>query len=103
MLNRQIVADVKQHSRANKPEGKPRPSLVDPGFIMAMAELMERGLKDGRKREDWQRVPREQALEEYRDAGLRHALGYGEETEEEHQVAMACNAMIRWWHLRRGQ
>lgn len=86
---------------ANKPDGKPRPSLVDAGFIMAMAEVMEAGLKGERNREDWQRIERQQALEEYRDALLRHAFGQGPEDERQHLAAVACNAMILWWHLGR--
>lgn len=88
-------------SCVNKPDGKPRPSLVDAGFIMAMAEVMEAGLKGGRNREDWQRVERQQAIEEYRDALLRHAFGQGPEDERQHLAAVACNAMILWWHLGR--
>lgn len=84
---------------ANKPDGKPRPSLVDADFIMAMAEVLELGLKGGRNREDWQRIPRPQALEEYRDALLRHALGQGPENVRQHLAATAVNAMILWWHL----
>lgn len=83
----------------NKPDGKVRPSLVDAGFIMAMAEVLEAGLKGARKREDWQRIPRPQALEECRDALLRHAFGQGPEDERQHLAAVACNAMILWWHL----
>lgn len=84
----------------NKPEGKPRPSLVDGEFIMAMATIMELGLKNGRKPGDWKRVDREQALLEYRDAMLRHA--FAEDCDEDHLAAVACNAMILRWHLQRG-
>lgn len=82
----------------NKPEGKPRPSLVEPSFIMAMASIMELGLKNGRQPGDWKDIPRDQALEQYRDALLRHA--FAEDESEDHLAAVACNAMILWWHRR---
>lgn len=89
----------------NKPDQKPRPTLVDPDFIMAMAAVMELGLKNGRNREDWKRINTAQALCEYPDALLRHVLdGVNPplESEEDHLAAVACNAMILWWHRRRG-
>lgn len=68
---------------------KVRLELVDFGFLIEMAKVMQEGIRDGRKPGDWQKP--DQA--DKRGSLLRH-YARGE------WAAVAVNAMILWWHER---
>lgn len=76
---------------------KPRLELVDFGFLIAMARVLQEGLAETyvprRNPGDWQKYTPEE-LEIRRGSLLRH-YGNGE------WASVAVNAMILWWHNRR--
>lgn len=71
---------------------KPSLTLLAPKFLVAMAEHMQKGLKNGRKRDDWKKLVWDAKTRTmYHDALLRHALN-GD------MLAVACNCMIIWYN-----
>ena len=84
--------------------GKPRYSLLAPGFVRAVVDVLEVGVKKYAPR-SWQAVPN--AVERYADALWRHyeAILDGETHDAEsgllHASHLACNAMFLWWFCAR--
>lgn len=84
--------------------GKPRYSLLAPGFARAVIEVLEYGAQKYAPR-SWQGVP--DAVERYTDAMWRHYdywLADKEDRDQEsglhHLAHVACNAMFLWWFSR---
>lgn len=69
------------------------PKHVPPMFVEVMDEVMEEGVKNGRKAGDWKDLPPEML-----EKKLRSAIGHMARGE---YVAAACNCLILWWHLQR--
>jgi hypothetical protein len=79
-----------------KSDRKTRFALLDFGFLGEMARNMAKGLKSGRAPGDWMGLEWDQETEDqYMNALLRHTL------EDFNPAAIACNAMIIWWHTER--
>lgn len=76
----------------DKPKNKTQYSLLDAGFLKAMADNMAKGIKGDRKAEDWKEIDWKdpEVRRQYKDALLRHAL------EDENWASVACNAMLLW-------
>jgi hypothetical protein len=78
--------------------GKPRVSLVEPEFILGVAEILTFGAKKYGKN-NWQEAT-EDDQERYKDAMMRHMLAYisGECLDPEsglpHLYHVSCNAMF---------
>jgi hypothetical protein len=69
-------------------------SLLDWDFLGEMAENMQKGLKKGRNRGDWQRLaPTQENKDQYFAALIRHAVDL-HKGHPEAAAAVACNAMI---------
>lgn len=73
-------------------------SLLDPDFLRAMNENMELGnQKDNREPNDWKEL-NEREDQDRLDAIFRHYNKYRDTNNLHHLAAIACNAMICWWH-----
>lgn len=74
--------------------GKPRPTLVPPSLVMAVAQVREFGCQKYHDPENWRHVEPQR----YRDALYRHWMAYlsGENKDKEsglpHLWHLACNA-----------
>lgn len=80
-------------TNTGKELGKTPYSLVHAPFIAAMARNLQEGIKNGRKRDDWQRMEwNPEVRAQYMDALQRHTL------EGFDAAAIACNAMIIAYH-----
>lgn len=73
---------------------KRQPQLTPFEFVMAMGDVFEEGLTDGRKPHGWQALDSAEVAHDYRGALLRHYHA-GE------WAAVAVNACILWWHERK--
>ncbi len=88
-----------------KDTSKPRMTLLVWPFVVAMARVMTKGVnKPGRTAHSW--ATEDDGLSRYNDAKLRHAAEsltglVDEDSGEDHDVMVACNAMI-CWALRNG-
>lgn len=72
--------------------------LLDADFLRAMNENMELGnQKDNREPNDWKEL-NEREDQDRLDAIFRHYDKYRDTNNSSHLVAVACNAMICWWH-----
>jgi hypothetical protein len=70
-------------------------------FIEAMQENMSRGVKDGRKAHDW--VDKDFDWADDRFAAIhRHLYKYSDTDNPKHLAAVACNAMMVWYHHKKG-
>lgn len=73
--------------------GKPRPTLVPPSLVMAVAAIREYGVEKYRDPDNWKQVEPQR----YKDALYRHWLAFlqGEQYDAEsglpHLWHMACN------------
>ena len=82
-MNQEVKAD----------HGKPRPTLVPPSLVMAVAKIREYGCQKYTDPENWKQVEPQR----YKDALYRHLLAYlrGERNDPEsglpHLWHMACN------------
>jgi hypothetical protein len=110
-LHQLVSKDPRLSLDVQKPAlGKPRPTLVDPEFIEAMAKVMESGLKHGRMPDDWKNLKSEDVLCLYPDAMFRHLLqvvrdpySVDKESAELAVMSVAANAMILHWHITRSK
>ena len=81
------------NNAANADHGKPRPTLVPPSLVMAVARIREYGCQKYTDPENWKQVEPQR----YKDALYRHLLAYlrGERNDPEsglpHLWHMACN------------
>lgn len=81
-----------------KDDGKPMVSLVEPKFIIGMAEVMTFGAKE-HGIDNWKKAE-EKDIRRVKDALLRHVLAYtgGEMIDKDmnlsHSYAIAINAMF---------
>lgn len=81
------------NNAAKADHGKPRPTLVPPSLVMAVARIREYGCQKYTDPENWKQVEPQR----YRDALYRHLLAYlrGEHNDPEsglpHLWHMACN------------
>jgi hypothetical protein len=81
-----------------KETDKPELTLIQPDFLAAMAHTMKRGLKNGRKRDDWKKLNwDEKTRSQYLNALLRHSLF------DFDPISVACNAMILWYNDKRAE
>lgn len=69
-------------------------ALIPEDFILAMGNVMEAGVKGDRTAHDWMELAPQEVEKKLRSA-MRH-LANGE------YDAAACNCLILWWHLQRG-
>ena len=72
-------------------------NLLDEDFLNAMVDNMRRGLKHGRKVNDWKERD-ENGVMDRQYAIARHYGKYQRTREPRHLAAIACNALICWWH-----
>lgn len=78
----------------DKDKTKTQMSLVPLAFVAAMAEVLAKGIKGERRRDDWKYLSFDpETTYSYEDALLRHL-------SNRDFVAVAVNAMILWWHSR---
>ena len=81
------------NNAAKADHGKPRPTLVPPSLVMAVAKIREYGCQKYTDPENWKQVEPQR----YKDALYRHLLAYlrGERNDPEsglpHLWHMACN------------
>lgn len=71
--------------------------LIDQDFIEAMRENMRMGIKNGRKAGDWKERD-EEGVEDRFEAIDRHGEKFESTLDPRHLAAIACNALIVWWH-----
>jgi hypothetical protein len=80
--------------------------LVPLDFVAAMAEVMREGLKDGKRQaHDWARLKwTEEVHDHYYDALMRHTHQAITDAPNscESWLSVACNAMILWYHSKKG-
>ncbi len=82
--------------------------LIPLDFIAAMAHTMKVGINDLRTCNDWMRLTwNDEVFDQYYSALLRHVRKASDpETDlikaSRHWAAVACNAMILWYHSKKG-
>lgn len=71
--------------------------LLDSEFLKEMQRNMRRGIKDGRTEDDW-KLRTGPDIDDRLAAIERHRQKYIQTKNAKHLAAVACNAMIVWWH-----
>lgn len=79
--------------------------LVGLDFIAAIADIFQKGLKNGRKPFDWQQLKWTKEMhDQYCDAAIRHIQQATKHKNDRrsltHWASVAANAYIIWWHNR---
>lgn len=79
---------------------KPPVELIDLGFVVAMAECMGEGAgRPNRAPGCWRGQTYASATMRHTAKILRHLWKFNEGKDRmKHAAAIACNAMILWWH-----
>ena len=72
--------------------------LIDFRFVQAMKETFTRGLKDDRQPNDWMFCD-DEGVQDRIEAIDRHSSKFFQTKDPKHLAAIACNAMIVWWHM----
>ena len=76
---------------------KPRIGLLPLNGLPRAAQIMARGLRDGREVGDWKRPPMTRA--HFVDARLRHIIDLDTgNTDEDHEGAILANTLIIAWY-----
>ena len=90
------------NTEAKHDHGKPRPTLVPPSLVMAVAKIREYGCQKYTEPENWKQVEPQR----YKDALYRHLLAYlrGERLRVRVPLNTALNGCSpeRWSSIRRG-
>jgi len=81
---------------------KTRMDLIDLNFVSVMADCLHEGLRGDRSPFDWQNLEPDFARSRHMAKILRHLRDYGNADNAvdrcKHAAAIACNAMILWYH-----